>query len=143
VQTGSSGKSGGIDEKARANGYDELNRRFCNLSGIVSMPKLIFIDSDKARVELEVSAGTSLMRAATDNRIKGVVGECGGSLSCATCHVLVEGALLERIPPMSASEDAMLDCTAMDRQPNSRLGCQVLMTDDLNGLTVQVADYQL
>lgn len=107
------------------------------------MPKVTFINPDESRVELDVPVGTSLMRAATANGIEGIVGECGGSLTCATCHVLVEEKFLPTTPPMSESEDQMLNFTAMGRQPNSRLSCQLVMTESMDGLVVRIADPQL
>jgi len=75
--------------------------------------------------------------------IAGIVGDCGGGLTCATCHVMVDEEFLPKTPPMTANEDQMLDFTAMGRQPNSRLSCQLVMQDELEGLTVQIADPQL
>ena len=107
------------------------------------MPKAIFINPDETVVEVEVPIGTSLMRAAASNGITGIVGDCGGGLTCATCHVVVEDGFLEKAPPVSSNEDQMLDFTAMGRQPNSRLSCQLVMTEELDGIVVRVADPQL
>jgi 2Fe-2S ferredoxin len=107
------------------------------------MPKVVFINPDETRIELDVPVGTSLMRAALANNVAGIVGDCGGGLTCATCHVLVGDEFLPKTPPMTANEDQMLDFTAMGRQPNSRLSCQLVMQDELDGLTVQIADPQL
>jgi len=106
------------------------------------MPKAIYLSAD-ARFEVEVPVGTSLMRAAGDNDIGGIVGDCGGSLSCATCHVFVAPEYVELLPPVSDNESQMLDYTAAGRQPNSRLSCQLVMTEELDGLTVTIADPQL
>jgi ferredoxin, 2Fe-2S len=107
------------------------------------MPKVTFINPDETRVELEIPVGTSLMRAATAHGLSGIVGDCGGGLTCATCHVVVDEEFLPNLPPMAANEDQMLDFTAMGRQPNSRLSCQLVMTEALDGLVVRVADPQL
>jgi len=107
------------------------------------MPKVVLIKPDATRVELDVAVGTSVMRAATAQGIDGIVGDCGGGLTCATCHVVVDGAFMPLTPPMTANEDQMLDFTAMGREPNSRLSCQLVMTDALDGLTVRIADPQL
>ena len=107
------------------------------------MPKVTFINPDESRVELDVPVGTSLMRAATAHGIEGIVGDCGGGLTCATCHVLVEETFLPDTPPITPNEEQMLDFTAMGRQPNSRLSCQLVMTEALDGLVVPIADPQL
>jgi 2Fe-2S ferredoxin len=107
------------------------------------MPKVILVKPDESRVELEVVVGTSVMRAATAQGIGGIVGECGGGLTCATCHVVVEQEFFALTPPMTANEDQMLDFTAMPREPTSRLSCQLVMSDALEGLTVRIADPQL
>jgi len=79
------------------------------------------------------------MEAAVDNNVAGVVAECGGACACATCHVYVEQAWLNKLPAMDDMEDAMLD-SALDRQANSRLSCQLEISDALDGLTVTAAD---
>jgi len=107
------------------------------------MPIAIFIAPDGTRCEVEVPVGTSLMHAASSNGIDGIVGDCGGVMSCATCHVFVEPEFLGLLEEPSASETQMLDYTAAPRQPESRLSCQLLMSEALAGLTVRIADPQL
>ncbi|PSJ65277.1 2Fe-2S iron-sulfur cluster-binding protein [Kumtagia ephedrae] len=107
------------------------------------MPKVTFINPDESRIELDIPVGTSLMRAATAHGIDGIVGDCGGGLTCATCHVLVEDGYLDKMPAVQANEDQMLDFTAMGRSPCSRLSCQLVVTEDMDGLTVRIADPQL
>ena len=107
------------------------------------MPKVIFRRSGADEVELEIPVGTSLMRAATDNGIEQIVGDCGGALSCATCHVYVDTEFLPLLPLMSANEDQMLDYTAASRHAESRLSCQVVMSEELDGLRVTIADPQV
>lgn len=94
------------------------------------------------QVQLEVSAGSTFMRAAVDATTEGIIGECGGAAMCGTCHVMVDPDWLERLPAMSQNEDEMLDCTAAPRQPNSRLGCQLRITADLDGLALALPDRQ-
>lgn len=106
------------------------------------MPKVTYIKADDIRIDLEVPVGTSLMQAATINDISGIIGDCGGDASCATCHVLVQEEYMSKLPAPSQSEDEMLDYTAMARAPNSRLSCQIVMTEDLDGVTVQIANPQ-
>jgi 2Fe-2S ferredoxin len=102
-----------------------------------------FINPDDSKVELDVEIGQSLMRAATAHGIDGIVGDCGGGLTCATCHVLVQEEFLPHTPEITPNDDQMLDFTAMERSSNSRLSCQLVMTDDLDGLVVRIADPQL
>lgn len=106
------------------------------------MPQATFICTDGAPRAVEVAIGANLMRAATDNGIDGIVGDCGGAMSCATCHVFVEEGFADRLPAMEANEDQILDYTAAGRQPNSRLACQIVMSDALAGIVVRVADPQ-
>jgi len=101
------------------------------------MPTIVFIQPDGTRQEIEVDLGYSVMEAATLNGIPGIEAECGGACSCATCHVHVDPAWIDKLPEMDPMEDAMLDA-ASDRQPTSRLTCQIEMTDELDGLTVTV-----
>ena len=82
------------------------------------------------------------MEAAIDNDVPGIVAECGGSCSCATCHVYVNPEWAERLPPPDALEDGMLDCV-IDRQPNSRLSCQIQVNDSLDGMHVRVPADQI
>jgi 2Fe-2S ferredoxin len=107
------------------------------------MPTAIFICSDGNRAEVDVPVGTNLMHAASMNGIPGIVGDCGGMLSCATCHIFVEPKFGELLDEPSQSECQMLDYTAAPRQPDSRLSCQVIMKEEFAGLTVRIADPQL
>ena len=106
------------------------------------MPKAIYISHDGSRRELEVAAGTSLMKAAVSNGIYDIVGDCGGSASCATCHVYVDGAYLPKIPDPSARELEMLASTSAERRDNSRLSCQIEMNAALDGIVVRIPDQQ-
>jgi 2Fe-2S ferredoxin len=102
------------------------------------MPTIVFIERDGTRREVQVPAGHTVMEAAVDNGVRGVVAECGGACACATCHAYVDPAWLPRLPAMADMEDAMLD-TAVERRPTSRLTCQLEVTPDLDGLVVSVA----
>jgi 2Fe-2S ferredoxin len=106
------------------------------------MPKVIFVAQDGTRHSMEAD-GESLMQVATGNGIDGIIGECGGNCMCATCHVYVAEADLARLPPQSPEEDALLDGTAAERRPNSRLGCQIRMSASLDGLTVFIPERQI
>lgn len=94
------------------------------------------------RVDLQVESGTSVMRAAVDASTEGIIGECGGAAMCGTCHVLVEESWVDCLPRMGQNEDDMLECTAAPRQGNSRLGCQLRMTEDLDGLELTLPERQ-
>ncbi len=106
------------------------------------MPKIVFEQPGGTTVEIEARSGESLMEAAVDNGVEGIVAECGGSCSCATCHVHIEPDWAERLPPPEPMEDGMLDCV-IDRLPSSRLSCQIRVDDSLEGMRVRVAPEQL
>ena len=82
------------------------------------------------------------MEAAIDNDVPGIVAECGGACSCATCHVYVDPEWAPRLPPPDPQEDGMLGCV-LDRRPTSRLSCQIVLKPEHEGLVMQVADEQI
>ena len=94
--------------------------------------------TDGHAITLDVAEGTSLMEAATQRGVPGIIGECGGSMSCATCHVVVDPAWADRVGPPSTFEDDMLDITEAGRQPTSRLSCQLRMSAALDGIVVHI-----
>lgn len=100
-----------------------------------------YIDSSGGVTELEVSAGTSVMQAAVNHGLAGIVGECGGSAMCATCHVYLDEHDIDRFPPISAPEEEMLECTASPRLASSRLGCQ-LVVNEHDVITVRLPETQ-
>ena len=106
------------------------------------MPKITYVHPNGAQEVLDVAVGTSVMRAAILNGVDGIVAECGGEMMCATCHVYVEEPQLERTPKMSDDEVAMLEFTASERRPNSRLSCQLVVTPELDGLVVYLPETQ-
>ncbi|HNP64032.1 MAG TPA: 2Fe-2S iron-sulfur cluster-binding protein [Woeseiaceae bacterium] len=103
------------------------------------MPKIIFITPDGIRHEVDVENGYSVMEAAINNNIDGIVAECGGACACATCHSYIDEAWLDKVGEMDDMEDSMLDA-AYERKDNSRLTCQIEVSDDLDGLIVHVAE---
>jgi ferredoxin, 2Fe-2S len=105
------------------------------------MPKVTFIGFTGGTHTVEVPPGTTLMRAATDNRVPGIDGDCGGNCACATCHVYVEQAWFERLEARTATEEEMLNCVP-ERQDVSRLACQITLTDALDGLVVNMPEAQ-
>ncbi|GAA0580575.1 2Fe-2S iron-sulfur cluster-binding protein [Craurococcus roseus] len=107
------------------------------------MPNVVFVHPDGAREELEIAEGTSVMQGATAQGIDGIVAECGGNCMCATCHVYVEPSQLASLPAMSEEEDALLNGTASERKPNSRLTCQLPVTAALDGLVVSLPERQV
>lgn len=108
-----------------------------------SMPKVHYLAPDGAvTTTLEVASGTSVMLAALRANLKGIVGECGGCLTCATCHVHVDEPWASRIPPIAADEEAMLEFTAAARTAQSRLACQIVITEALDGLVVRLPEKQ-
>jgi 2Fe-2S ferredoxin len=107
------------------------------------MPEVTYVQADGSAQTLELSTGKSLMLAAQSHGVAGILGECGGQAMCATCHVYVDERYLDRLPPMTEDEDVMLEETASERTPNSRLSCQVDVTDDLDGLVLRVPEEQL
>ncbi|HEY4958794.1 MAG TPA: 2Fe-2S iron-sulfur cluster-binding protein [Caldimonas sp.] len=100
------------------------------------------VEPGGTRHALAARAGQSLMRAAVEAGIDGIKADCGGVMSCATCHVIVDEAWAARLPPPSRDEEAMLEMTAAPRQPTSRLSCQIALDDDLDGLTATLPDTQ-
>ena len=87
---------------------------------------------------IEVKVGQSLMKAAVVANIEGVAADCGGTLTCATCHVMVREPWLSQLPAMTDDEDGMLDFAACARQANSRLSCQITLTDAMDGMQVDL-----
>jgi ferredoxin, 2Fe-2S len=106
------------------------------------MPRVIYIEPNEVRHEIEVDDGMSVMEGAVQSGIDGIVAECGGSLMCATCHVYVDPAFLAKLPEMKPDEDEMLEATVSPRKPNSRLSCQLVLAPDLDGLTVYLPEEQ-
>ena len=107
------------------------------------MPLITYVHTDGTRQAIEVPLGTSVMRGAILNGVDGIVAECGGEMMCATCHVYVEPAQLELCPPQSDDEKAMLEFTASERQPNSRLSCQLVVSAEMDGLVVRLPETQV
>ncbi len=107
------------------------------------MPTVHYILTDGSTQSVEAKAGNSLMETAVFNNVRGIDAECGGSCACATCHVYVDDAFVSRLAPPDDMENELLDATASERAPNSRLSCQITVTDALDGLTVRVPETQV
>lgn len=106
------------------------------------MSKAVYIETSGTRHEIDIPDGWTLMQAAQHAGIDGIEGECGGSCACATCHVYVDEAYLDKLAPPSETEDKMLDGTACERQANSRLGCQIKMSPELDGIVLHLPESQ-
>lgn len=98
--------------------------------------------ADGMAIPLQVACGQSLMRAAVAAGVRGIAADCGGVLSCATCHVIVDADWAARLPPPAADEAAMLEMTAVAREATSRLACQIVLQPALDGLSVHLPDRQ-
>lgn len=106
------------------------------------MPKVSYTAPDGSRHTVDARAGASVMETAVQHGVPGIVAECGGALSCATCHVFVAPGWIERIGFAVDFEDEMLDDAQTPRQQHSRLSCQIRMDDGLDGLEVTIAAEQ-
>jgi 2Fe-2S ferredoxin len=103
------------------------------------MAKITYIEHSGKKHEVEVANGLSVMEGARDNNIPGIEADCGGACACSTCHVYVDAAWAEKIPAKDAMEEDMLDF-AWEPSDLSRLTCQVKVTDELDGLVVQLPE---
>lgn len=97
-----------------------------------------FIAADQSVQDIQAEPGQSLMKAAVDANVRGIEADCGGTLTCATCHVMVNGPWIDQLPPPVADERDMLDFAACPAQANSRLSCQIVLTPELDGLVVRL-----
>ena len=106
------------------------------------MANINYVEADGRAVSVTLPDGWSLMQGATSNGVEGILGECGGSCACATCHCYVDEARLADLPPPSENELAMLENVAAERRPNSRLACQLKAGPALEGITITLPDTQ-
>lgn len=106
------------------------------------MTTLTYIEASGSRTDVDVPDGWSLMQAAIANGIDGILGECGGSCACATCHCYVDDLLMAALPAPSASELDMLDNVSAERRPNSRLACQIKASPALAGGSLTLSETQ-
>lgn len=105
------------------------------------MPKITYIAFDGDETIIDAKEGMSVMQSAVNNGVDGIVAECGGACSCATCHVYVDEAWFDKLPEAQAMEKEMLDFV-MSPQPTSRLSCQIKVTAELDGLVVNTPESQ-
>jgi ferredoxin, 2Fe-2S len=106
------------------------------------MPLIYFLEPGGARREINASVGITLMETAVEHGVQGIVAQCGGACACATCHIYVAPAWLQKLPPREEMEEGMLEC-AWEPRANSRLSCQVHITADLDGLELTVPRQQV
>ena len=106
------------------------------------MPKITYNTYDNKTHTIDVQKGLSVMEGAVQNDIPGIDADCGGSMSCATCHVYVKEDWYDKLPKKEMGEDDMLD-QAYEPNSNSRLSCQIMVSDDLDGLTVHMPEKQV
>jgi 2Fe-2S ferredoxin len=107
------------------------------------MPTIHYILKDGSIRSVDAKAGASVMETAIRHNIRGIDAECGGSCSCATCHVYVDEAFIAKLTPADEMESELLDGVASERLPGSRLSCQIAITAELDGLTVRVPESQV
>jgi 2Fe-2S ferredoxin len=105
------------------------------------MPKITYIEFDGTEHTVDVRNGLTVMEGAIKNNVPGIDADCGGACACATCHVYVDEAWREKTGKASAMEESMLDF-AQNVEPNSRLSCQIKVTDQLDGLIVRMPEEQ-
>lgn len=104
--------------------------------------QITYIETSGVEKTVDLPMGATLMEGAIQNGVVGIVAECGGSCMCATCHCYIDDAFLSVMPDMEEEEDEMLAAAQAERRPNSRLGCQVRVTNNMDGLIVRIPDQQ-
>jgi len=105
------------------------------------MAKITYKDNQGNSKTIEVEKGLSVMEGAIQNNVPGIDADCGGSMACATCHVYVEEKWLDKLPKAEEGEVDMIDM-ALEPKKNSRLSCQITVTDEINGLIVTTPEKQ-
>ena len=105
------------------------------------MPKINYITHDNKEYTVEVQNGLTVMEGAVQNDVPGIDADCGGGMACATCHVYVKEDWFDRVNKKNEGEDDMLD-QAYEPKKNSRLSCQIIVSDDLDGLVVDMPEKQ-
>ena len=106
------------------------------------MVKVTFVQPDGVRKEVDADAGQALKDAALAGGVEGIIGMCGGYANCGTCHVYVAEGWRDRLPPIEEPEEMMLEGVMAERLPESRLSCQIIAAEELDGLELVVAPVQ-
>lgn len=104
--------------------------------------QITFIHADGRETTVEAKTGDSVMQTALNNNVQGIVAECGGSMACATCHVYVADEWASKTGQRRDGEEDMLDCAMSEMRDTSRLSCQIMLTEALDGLRVHIAPEQ-
>ena len=105
------------------------------------MPKITYIEQNGSSKTIEIDNGLTVMEGAVQNNIPGIDADCGGGMACATCHVYVEDLWLNKLPKAEDAEQDMIDM-AYKPNKNSRLSCQIVVSDEIDGLTVTTPEKQ-
>lgn len=105
------------------------------------MIEIVFIEHDGTEHKVDARVGTTVMLSAVTNGVPGIDADCGGSCSCATCHVFVGADWVSKVGKMNPTEEAMLSLNP-ERKENSRLSCQITVNEELNGLVVTMPEFQ-
>jgi len=107
------------------------------------MPHVKYINADGVARDVDLPVGISVMAGAINNDISGIDADCGGALACATCHVYVSPEWADRLPEPQAAETDLLEIVASERKPTSRLSCQLIVSEELDGLEVTIPETQI
>ena len=105
------------------------------------MPKINYITHDDKKFSIEVQNGLTVMEGAVQNNVPGIDADCGGGMACATCHVYVKEEWFDKLPKKEEGEEDMLDM-AFEPKKNSRLSCQLVVSDELDGLVLNIPSKQ-
>lgn len=106
------------------------------------MPFITFVDHEGNETEVNAKVGQSIMVAAVNNMVDGIVAECGGSCACGTCHCFIEDEWKSKVPEMTSTEKDTIEC-CVEATPVSRLSCQIKVTEEMDGLVVRLPEDQL
>jgi 2Fe-2S ferredoxin len=109
----------------------------------LTVAAVTYVSSEGVAETVQGSVGTTIMQTAVARGVDGIVGECGGNLMCATCHVYVRPEWVERLPALAEEEDEMLEDTMCPRKDNSRLSCQLVLANELDGIVVDLPEEQI
>ncbi|MBD3804302.1 MAG: 2Fe-2S iron-sulfur cluster binding domain-containing protein [Thioclava sp.] len=107
------------------------------------MAKITYVEFNGTRHEIDVKPGMTVMEGARDNGVPGIDADCGGACACSTCHVYVDKDWVEKLPPKDTMEEDMLDFAYEPDPVTSRLTCQIKVTDELDGLVVNIPEKQI